>query len=1129
MRAQESLGGALARFDALVRVGATPKVPFPGLGALASPDLAASVTALLTTLPRKSPGKIMALASSFSVVLLSKHAGVELTTQQLEAVIRGILRIVGLLDDSSLLDSGVSVAAATRTSESLAGPDLPTKTQFLRALSYAVFENGGRCVPLHAELLARLTPLAAGSPRLDDLPEGRVAQRVAWNCLGYLCARGGARCTSLYAPAYSLLVPHFFRLVANPSAPWAAAPVVAPQRLSLTSEAVVALGTVLRAMGYVIAEARTVHVATLSALLSGIRALLFLGTPWGTPGVAPGPALEGSLAIDVHKTRLQALACLSAVAKVSSKQLRSFWPLFVPARRPAPPAPALGDGSLLTLLLHDPSPAVRTSATQTLTQFLESSKVFLAQADDMSSTSAGSFASLARATADILGEVHEALRASLCREASVLLLKEALKCAAVLVSHSPYARLSRADDLLAPLLGICRQFIFGRSHALRVSALAPMVAALSLFPPPLCVERFLAEPPHATDDLLVWREQPTPSQAGAPVSSPAPAASTRALLRRNGRDNLAASGSSLGAGLGDDAMASFPVPELDVSHIPFFNAVVHVLMVSSASDRVYLDLLRLLAPISASHFAFFWGACGDLTPVLLCAGTDPQLIVRTTAARIWEDAAVGSARVLALRGSSALGMVRNLWRDLMSLYLATEFDDEAPEVRASAINCYSAIPEALLSDLSPEQRAAVVTLVLGAIADSSPVVRAAACRALGVFVLFPAFRDDPLLLIDAGAALMGAVRLGADENLAVRNRASWSLANLCDALRLCSLENPRVAAEELSPTLVPELLETALRVSFESEKIRCNAVRALGNLGRFTSLPLLLPRGAVESQRFVATGAPLPDCNLGRVIRTLMANVSGGTVKVRWNACYALGSLIRNPALHTPAACPWTAEVVADLTAVLGSSPNFKIRINSAAALCRVPSRAHYGPHYVKVWTCLLSSLRTLDADAGDADFSEFCHKEALRSVLSQAVTHAALHLDQLSDKASTLPAILAADSMLISAAFRSCAHPKPSEVSASEPLELLQKPHPQTKEQEQEQQFSHLHPPSAYLEVQASKPAVVPDDDETADQEEDSVEQLSLEVLLSGFQAVRDLAGPLLSAEDARALEIVLQNLKMK
>jgi hypothetical protein len=69
--------------------------------------------------------------------------------------------------------------------------------------------------------------------------------------------------------------------------------------------------------------------------------------------------------------------------------------------------------------------------------------------------------------------------------------------------------------------------------------------------------------------------------------------------------------------------------------------------------------------------------------------------------------------------------------------------------------------------------------------------------------------------------------------------------------------------------------------------VRANAVRALGHLARFAPLFVLL-----------APPADTPTLTwLDATARTLIARSNAGGVKVRWNACYGIASVMRNARL----------------------------------------------------------------------------------------------------------------------------------------------------------------------------------------------------------------------------------------
>lgn len=153
-------------------------------------------------------------------------------------------------------------------------------------------------------------------------------------------------------------------------------------------------------------------------------------------------------------------------------------------------------------------------------------------------------------------------------------------------------------------------------------------------------------------------------------------------------------------------------------------------------------------------------------------------------------------------------------------------------------------------------------------------------------------------------------------------------------------------------------------------------------------------------------------------------------MKVRWNACYALGNAFRNPALplgkslfteyslllalgfylHTyqfvsvlsliSDSASWSCDAFSALCHVVISCKNFKVRIKSAAALAVPAHRRCYGD--TKRFSCVWHSLATALENSEDTnDFLEYRYSASLRHTLSQALLHL-LSISQFQD----LPAL---------------------------------------------------------------------------------------------------------------------------
>uniref|UniRef100_A0A803VPD1 HEAT repeat-containing protein 6 n=1 Tax=Ficedula albicollis TaxID=59894 RepID=A0A803VPD1_FICAL len=253
-----------------------------------------------------------------------------------------------------------------------------------------------------------------------------------------------------------------------------------------------------------------------------------------------------------------------------------------------------------------------------------------------------------------------------------------------------------------------------------------------------------------------------------------------------------------------------------------------------------------------------------------------------------------------------------------------------------------------LEALQGDQQILCVTLLLGLNHSENPLVKAAAARALGVYILFPCLRQDVMFVADTANAILNSLH---DKSPNVRAKAVTH-----PALGFCVLQ------------------------------VKSNAVRALGNVLHF------LQPCHVGNPRFREA--------IEESLQALIATVaSEATMKVRWNACYALGNVFKNPALPLGEA-PWARQAFSALSSVVKSCKNFKVRIKSAMALSIPSKRECYGSteQFCQIWSALVVALqRSEDTE----DFLEFKYSSSLRTQICQAL----LHLLQLA-RSTDLPLI---------------------------------------------------------------------------------------------------------------------------
>uniref|UniRef100_A0A4W2BU42 HEAT repeat-containing protein 6 n=1 Tax=Bos indicus x Bos taurus TaxID=30522 RepID=A0A4W2BU42_BOBOX len=229
---------------------------------------------------------------------------------------------------------------------------------------------------------------------------------------------------------------------------------------------------------------------------------------------------------------------------------------------------------------------------------------------------------------------------------------------------------------------------------------------------------------------------------------------------------------------------------------------------------------------------------------------------------------------------------------------------------------------------------------------------------------------DVIFVADTANAILMSLQ---DKSPNVRAKAAWSLGNLTDTL-IVNMETPDPSfQEEFSGLLLLKMLQSAIDASKDKDKVKSNAVRALGNLLHF------LQPSHIEKPRF----AEIIEEAIQALISTVLIEAA---MKVRWNACYAMGNVFKNPALPLETA-PWTSQAYDALTSVVTSCKNFKVRIRSAAALAVPRRREHYGSveQYAQIWDALVTALQKSE---DTTDFLEFKYCASLRTQICQALIH---------------------------------------------------------------------------------------------------------------------------------------------
>ncbi|XP_021388678.3 HEAT repeat-containing protein 6 [Lonchura striata] len=657
--------------------------------------------------------------------------------------------------------------------------------------------------------------------------------------------------------------------------------------------------------------------------------------------------------------RQGALACfLSTIKSIEKRVLYGYWSAFVPD------APGIGSPqsvSLMTIALKDPSPKTRACALQVLSAFLEGSKQFLSVAEDANEHKRA-FTPFSVTMASSIRELHRCLLLALVAESSSQTLTQIVKCLANLVSNAPYSRLK--PGLLTRVWNQIKPYISHKDVNVRVSSLTLLGAMVSAQAPLPEVQLLLQQP---SSSGLSSSGSASPGRPGcceqwgkaAPWAGQSP------------------QGSPAGRAPGEPCWLLRLCVSLVV--LPREDPCPDGPSVCSVYEPcpLRLEALQVLALLVKGYFPMAQSYFLGLGEVACRCMEEMDPSIQLHGAKLLEELGTGVLQQHKPDSPTApeqrvpVSVVVTFWTMMLNGPLpGTLQNSPHATLQTSACDALSSILPEAFSLLQGDQQILCVTLLLGLNHSENPLVKAAAARALGVYILFPCLRQDVMFVADTANAILNSLH---DKSPNVRAKAAWSLGNLTDTLIINMETLGPSFQEELSDLLLLKLLRSATEASKDRDKVKSNAVRALGNVLHF------LQPCHVANPRFREA--------VEESLQALIATVgSEATMKVRWNACYALGNVFKNPALPLGEA-PWATQAFSALSSVVKSCKNFKVRIKSAMALSIPSTRECYGSteQFCQIWSALVVALqRSEDTE----DFLEFKYSSSLRSQICRALLH---------------------------------------------------------------------------------------------------------------------------------------------
>lgn len=644
------------------------------------------------------------------------------------------------------------------------------------------------------------------------------------------------------------------------------------------------------------------------------------------------------------KMRLAALSLLSVVAgSVEKKILFCYWhSLFSTEETKSP--------TLINCVLKDSSPRCRILALQTINQLLKNSKPYLIQAENKEKTST-TFTPFSVTLGNMIAFTYDKLTQALIKESDLTVLTQILKCISIFIAGTPFHRLK--PGIVTGFVKYVRLLTRHKDPTIKVAALIVMGNLISITDMPSEIYELLEIPKSKIE--FSWKIIDK---------------SVRSIDR-----NLADDDEIVDLEFEDEEVEEDDLEterntetikmswllQTILENLGIFNGV---LKTPSPATSVRIESLQVLTAMS-SHF-------------LLLKDHLPSIsIAINMSLQCSPDEQMYACRAIDILGNSIniylsqdkknlqdLEAAVSFWLNIMSSAVEKIQDNQQPPaLRASLADGFANIGVHVFEKLERQKQILLISILTGCSYDEDAILKSSAIRALAVYVLFPSLRDDLCFVENTIESILRIIK---DTNVLTRTKASWSLGNVVDALLIVR------DSKSINEKLLRQVFETSLEATSDNDRVKVNAVRTIGNL--FT----LLTHDHLEEEVWVKLFEKSVQS-----FNNLLLNC--GNVKVKWNVCYSLSSLMKNSIFFEPIfKFKWQELVFPALCDIIKMSPNFKVRINACAAFT-IPSRENFAGYFLDVWRCLLIAL---EQSNNLTDFNEYKHRDTLQDQLGASITH---------------------------------------------------------------------------------------------------------------------------------------------
>ncbi|KZV33103.1 HEAT repeat-containing protein 6 [Dorcoceras hygrometricum] len=667
------------------------------------------------------------------------------------------------------------------------------------------------------------------------------------------------------------------------------------------------------------------------------------------------------------KARLGAIVCIQDLCRADSKSFTVQWAMLLPSSDVLQNRKY--DATLMSCFLFDPNSKVRTAAGSTIMAMLDGpASVSLQVAEYKSPSKCGSFTSLSSSLGQILMQLHSGTLYLIKQETQTRLLELSFKILMLLVSSTPYSRMP--EELLSMVISsvqsrINESFAFqSYQNGLLESAIGCLNIALSVSPSSMHVSDMLQvevstgllEDQHKSGVLYTLFQY---SDQSSSESVSLEAFQALKTLAHNYPQAITLCWEKISSIVYRVLSFSLAPPTRSWRSNTEQTVAAMKERVITASIKVLDECLRAVSGFRGTE---------DLA--------DDKFLGNPFTSDYIKTKSISSAPSYGLQCPASTKdepktflLARERWLEVTVKHMPLIIKHSSAMVRAASVTCFAGMTSSVFFSLCEDRQEFIISSsVETALNDDVPSVRSAACRAIGVIACFPQLYHSHTEIL--GKFIHACEHNICDPLVSVRIIASWSLANMCDSLGHCmNLQNPGREAGK-SSQYIRRLADIALRLTLDNDKVKANAVRALGNLAKFIQFtsPCCMHGEHMDSlcSKLEFNGVKSPsDCLeegcdsfhrassensewLEKMVHAFLSCVTTGNVKVQWNVCHALSNLFFNKTLKLQDK-DWAASVFSILLLLLRDSSNFKIRIQAAAALAVPETMKDYGRSYYDV------------------------------------------------------------------------------------------------------------------------------------------------------------------------------------